>query len=394
MRLRRDLGSRSWAGLLYTDKIDGNNYNRVAAADVRVVLGKLYSLQLQGGGSITRTAGVTTRAPLWEVAFNRAGRQFGMNYRVAGFHSDFETQSGFVPRTNVVQASLTNSVTWFGKPGATVESWTTSVRLSGNWLYRGFWNADPPLESRTFFINNFTLKGGWRGRISVNWETNDWDPARYADYAIQRLVGSATDTIPFSLPPRANDGVGVTSRFNTPEFGRFSASLAVNRLHDVGYIEATKVNLLRVTAELTWRPTDKLRINPRFTQLILDRRRDGTNLSTSRIHRLKVEYQLSRSIFVRFVGEYTAEIQDALRDPVTEAPILRFDSGIGDYVLTTREVSNGVRYDWLFSFRPNPGTVLFVGYGSSLTERDAFRFPDLERTADGFFVKLSYLFRG
>ncbi len=97
---------------------------------------------------------------------------------------------------------------------------------------------------------------------------------------------------------------------------------------------------------------------------------------------------------MRFVGEYTAEIQDALRDLVTEAPILRFDSGIGDYVLTTREVSNGVRYDWLFSFRPNPGTVLFVGYGSSLTERDAFRFRDLERTADGFFVKLSYLFRG
>ena len=68
----------------------------------------------------------------------------------------------------------------------------------------------------------------------MNWETNDWDPARYADYAIQRLVGSATDTIPFSVPPRANDGVGVTSKFNTPEFGRFSASLAVNRLHDVG----------------------------------------------------------------------------------------------------------------------------------------------------------------
>jgi hypothetical protein len=37
--------------------------------------------------------------------------------------------------------------------------------------------------------------------------------------------------------------------------------------------------------------------------------------------------------------------------------------------------------------------VVFAGYGSSLTEPDAFRFRELERVRDGFFVKLSYLFR-
>jgi len=47
----------------------------------------------------------------------------------------------------------------------------------------------------------------------------------------------------------------------------------------------------------------------------------------------------------------------------------------------------------LFSYKPTPGTVVFLGYGSSLTEADAFRFRHLTRTADGFFLKLSYLFR-
>jgi hypothetical protein len=47
----------------------------------------------------------------------------------------------------------------------------------------------------------------------------------------------------------------------------------------------------------------------------------------------------------------------------------------------------------LFSFRPNPGTVLFLGYGASLTENDSFQFRDLRRTGDGLFVKASYLFR-
>jgi len=38
--------------------------------------------------------------------------------------------------------------------------------------------------------------------------------------------------------------------------------------------------------------------------------------------------------------------------------------------------------------------VIFAGYGSSMDERQALRFGrSLRRTADGFFVKVSYLFR-
>ncbi len=45
------------------------------------------------------------------------------------------------------------------------------------------------------------------------------------------------------------------------------------------------------------------------------------------------------------------------------------------------------------SYVPSPGTVVFAGYGASLTEPDAFRFRDLERVRDGFFLKLSYVLR-
>jgi hypothetical protein len=36
---------------------------------------------------------------------------------------------------------------------------------------------------------------------------------------------------------------------------------------------------------------------------------------------------------------------------------------------------------------------MYAGYGNSLTEPDALAFRDLRRTSDGFFVKISYLFR-
>jgi hypothetical protein len=49
--------------------------------------------------------------------------------------------------------------------------------------------------------------------------------------------------------------------------------------------------------------------------------------------------------------------------------------------------------DWLLSYRPTPGTVLFLGYGNSSREPDTYRFRDLQRLQDGLFFKLSYLFR-
>ena len=58
-------------------------------------------------------------------------------------------------------------------------------------------------------------------------------------------------------------------------------------------------------------------------------------------------------------------------------------------------VANEFRNDFLFSYKPTPGTVLFFGYGASLTEPTAFALERdaLRRTVDGFFLKASYLFR-
>ena len=56
-------------------------------------------------------------------------------------------------------------------------------------------------------------------------------------------------------------------------------------------------------------------------------------------------------------------------------------------------MTNEFRNDVLFSYKPVPGTVCFFGYGASLTELDAFQFRNLSRASDGFFLKLSYLFR-
>lgn len=57
----------------------------------------------------------------------------------------------------------------------------------------------------------------------------------------------------------------------------------------------------------------------------------------------------------------------------------------------TRETFRG---DLLLSVRPNPGTVLFLGYGNTLRNPAAEGNTErLGRVNDAFFLKLSYLFQ-
>ena len=55
--------------------------------------------------------------------------------------------------------------------------------------------------------------------------------------------------------------------------------------------------------------------------------------------------------------------------------------------------SNLFHADVLLSYQPIPGTVVFAGYGSNMTDEEAFQFRGLRRPDDAFFLKLSYLFR-
>jgi hypothetical protein len=94
------------------------------------------------------------------------------------------------------------------------------------------------------------------------------------------------------------------------------------------------------------------------------------------------------------VGQYVSREQEALRDDGrTNRPLLAFDAGTGAYTAMGPSAANQFRFDWLFSYQPSPGTVVFAGYGSTLAEARAFRFDGLERRRDALFVKLSYLFR-
>jgi hypothetical protein len=392
LRVRRDVLGQSSVGLTYTDRVERDDYNRVAAVDGRFVLGA-YTLQFQGGGSATRLDDATAWAPLWLATVNRSGRRFSLTSSLRGWHPDFRAGSGFVQRVGIVHANVTPRYTLYGKDGAAVESWTGSVTLDGTWDYDRFFDVDTPNDSKLHFTGQFSFRGGWRLATAVLIESFKYPPELYADYFIERTpAGGVVDTVPYVGTDRLAN-LDFVLNLATPRFKTFSGSLFFVAGRDENFFEWAGADIYIGTLDLEWRPTEQLRANLLYNHTQYVRATDKSTVNRRHIPRLKVEYQLSRAIFFRVVGQYDAEQTDSLRDASrTEAPIL-IRQPDGTFVRATARSRNDFRVDWLFSFRPNPGTVLFAGYGASLREPEAFRFGDLRRTSDGFFVKLSYLWR-
>lgn len=391
LRVRRDFAGQSTAGVLVSDREEGAAaYNRLAGGDLRLVFGRLYFAQLQLVQSTTLLDGTVHTGPMWEAVLDRTGRAFGFHYNVIGIHQNFSAWNGFVPRTGYVQPSLANRFTIYGRPGALFERYNVFVSTSGLWLYDDFFKGKSLLEDKISASNEFLLHGGWSLNLNPTLASFAFDPRQYAS-----LVVPGTQPFqytPFVPSPRITTLV-VGARVNTPIYQQFDASVSTSTGSDVDFTETSRVHRLDAGASFNWRPTDKLRVNGSYVSSMLTRRADDRVTTRIRIPRVKLEYQLARPVFVRFVGQYATTTGDTLvRDPRTSLPLFT-PGGSAGFQNVLRTPVTAFRVDWLFSYRPTPGTVFFAGYGSSLTEDDPLAFSKLRRVNDGFFVKASYLFR-
>ena len=390
VRLKRDLGSSSAVGLVATAREDGSDHSRLAGADVRIVHSRLYFVEIQAVQSWTDSAGQRLGGPLVEATWDRTGRASGFNYNVTAIAPEFRARAGFVNRVGIVNAHAFNRFTIYGSRGALLETASAYLQLQRTWLWDDF-ALTHPLEGSEGVSTQFTFHGGWSASGSAFHSAYAFDPSQYAGYGVR--VDSAR-TIPFALPGALtalwSGSVGV----GTPVWRTFQGTASVGAGSTPIFAEAAAGRQTQVSASLNWRPRPQIRIAAQYVRNVITRSRDKTRFSREDIPRLKLEYQASRSIFVRFVGQYTARLRDALRDPRTELPIAVHDPTSGTYVVAGTGDANDFRVDWLFSYRPSPGTLIFLGYGSSLQEPSAFAFGrDLHRTTDGFFAKVSYLFR-
>ena len=117
-------------------------------------------------------------------------------------------------------------------------------------------------------------------------------------------------------------------------------------------------------------------------------------MARDHIPRVRVEYQLTRALFVRVVTEYRAQQQTALRDDTRGGvPIVLRDPVTGRFAAPAPFRRSSLRAEGLFSYQPVPGTVVFLGYGATSARPDALALDGLRRESDALFLKASWLFR-
>jgi hypothetical protein len=384
-RIRRDIGANSLVGLTATDRsiIDGPGSNRVASADTRIVFRRLYYFEGQLGASWTDTPDGTRSAPIWKVELDRTGRAFGFNYQLNGVGDDFLTLAGFVNRNDVVSGRLMNRLTYYGPPSAALERITVFFGPSRVWQHGDF-GSSAAIEGSEFANATFRVSG-WDLGARVGRDFVELDPQNYTRFETVTATGARAYT--------ALDGVsGPTFELSatTPVFQRFNASSTLRAGRVAIFAEGSEGDLRGLNASLSARPTRSVRLAFSTTLQVIERALDGSEFARTILPRVRAEFQPTRSFFVRGVAEYRAERRSALRDARTGDPLRLIDPTAGS---TAAFATNGLRFDLLASYQPTPGTVAFLGYGSSLVDRDSFAFDRLQRTGDGLFLKLAYQFR-
>ena len=396
-RLRRDLGSTSTLGLVYTDRTyHTERFNRLVGIDGRFQFSERYTLTLLAAGS--RTAeGVPDRRSggLWSAQFARSGRNFQLSANVQDLSNGFVAGSGFIRRTGTAQTKTNVSYNFRGKPGDLIERWGPSFETEGFWEHDGFWAGRWAQESRmrlggsVSFRGNITLFGNY-SRSYYNFAPEDYDGLFFR--------GPGGHSEPFHADQSMFKGLSSGTVFLwVNSFDRVRGNVRFTRSESplFDFRTDTPVDLADSwsgDASLDLFPTTNLsgEVGVRHTHLY--RKRDGSLYSRATIPRARAQYQFNRSLFVRAIVEYGSQRRGSLLTPTTGREV-SYCSGESCFEIEGSE-SNDFSVETLLSFEPTPGTVFFVGYTRLMDDMEAFRFHELRPQAEGVFVKLSYRFRG
>ncbi len=390
-RLRYDFGSANTLGAVLTAREDGSDYSRVADLDYRFYHSKLYWAQFQAAHSWTDSLGSAKTGSIFQGDWDRTGRAWGFHYTLRSLDPGFRAAAGFVNRTGIIETRAFNRITFYGAPSALVQTYGSFFGLDRIWNNVG--SRHGMEESTESITPSATLRGGWLVSGAVTHSYFAFDPSLYSGLTVEQQVpavpigsGPVLDTVAFRVPGPEADEWGGSLSLTTPTFRTFSGTAAMTIGQVPIFDEAAPGRSSRIDGVLAFRPTTAIRGTMQLSRLTINRTNDGSRFSSETIPRVKIEYQVSPPIFLRVVGQYTARSRAPLRDRDGN-PILM------NGVLDTGENSNQFSADWLFSYRPVPGTLVYLGYGSTLEEPREFRFQNLHRTRDGFFGKISYLFR-
>ena len=335
-RARYDFYAESYLGAIMTSRELGEDYNRVAGVDGRFRLGRTHRISFLAARAETQDAELgALSGTAVEADFAKQGRNLSYNVAYSSIDPEFHTNSGFLPRDDLQQASGTVSYRWW--PESTLMTWGPSA------TYLRLYDHAGVLQDEQF---QGMASLSFRNNMSVTGMVNR-DLERYGEIDFRKtgygFFGVISARI-LSIYGGYNWGDGILYA-DDPYLGRSTAG----------------------NVNFRFQPTSRLRTEFNMVSSDFVNPSDGADIFNVRIFRTRTTYQFTDRLLARHIAEHNTQ-------SVT--------------------VGNNI----LFTYRINAGTVVFLGYDDRFqrgTRIDSLLFPftSLQRTNRAFFGKLSYLFR-
>ncbi|UCH92977.1 MAG: hypothetical protein JSV88_22155, partial [Candidatus Aminicenantes bacterium] len=348
LRYRRDIGSSSTLGFLFTDREGKDYHNRLAGVDGLLRLSKSDTLRFQVLGSSTRypdhivgefnqkTGNLTGYTAY--LCYRRQARAYGWETIYEDFSPDFRADLGFIPQVNYRKGIVGGNYTYWGKKGdffSRVEVRGDLAQIQdhrGNLLERGAElavEADMPLQSL------FIMAAGIRKKVYNSVPFNQ----HYLD-------------IFFEMQPS----------------GELSLNCSFKMGDEIDFEHTRAGKQLVIVPNVIYKFGKHLVTSLSYSYSYLDV--DKGRLFTVHLLQSRLVFHFSKRAFLRGIIQY----KDISRD-------------VSLYHNQEDPKYKKLFTEFLFSYKINPRTVLFLGYS------DIFQGlvdVNLKQTNRTLFLKIGY----
>jgi hypothetical protein len=375
-RVAHDIGKNSAIGMIYTDREFNGEYNRVGGVDGNFKLTKNWTAGFRTVISSTFT-NLNGDSHGWDhdVFLFSDGQRATFFTEYQDITPEFETETGFVRRRDIRRTNSYYHFYWHPSKSKTLQMHGPEMSFERIWDHQG---------------------------TGIEYNTN-------GDYVFQfqhnllfaPIIGVQSDT----LRPQDFGGLLANRKFNQNFGGLVFRGQPLSYLNwSLNLIRGGTINLVvpqgqlpiegdetTVNFTLGLKPVGQMQIDNTYILDHVRRNPIGHAVYNNHIIRSKWNYQISRELSVRVIGQYNG----LLANPTYSS-------------LTTTKSMN---FDFLVTYLLHPGTAIYFGYNSDVANIDPGLCVRVAGVCDPngngllrnqhlfindgrqFFVKLSYLFR-
>jgi len=347
-RYRRDIGQASTLGLLYTRREGEDYYNHTLGVDgfLRLSRTKTFSFQyLHSQTDYPDDAALDIgQETKWfggdavEAEFVHGSRNWYIQAQYQNLTSGFRADFGFIPRVDIQRAQGFILRTFWGKP----DGWFTQFNL-------GIMGSRTEDHDRNLTDQMIMLLASYNGPLQTRLDFYGYLMKEYFDEVIYDLNRLEMN---FEIKPRG----GLWVKF----FGRYGDG--------IDYSNSRLATLLSLEPGIEFNLGRRINVN--FNHALERLWFEDGEIYEANLSQARLIFHFNLRTFFRAIVQYT----DVARNPDL-------------YSYPVESGSSHIFTQFLFSYKINARTVLFLGYSDNYYGETGIDLTQQDRT---FFVKIGY----